>query len=166
MAKQSNWKYCKETTNQHHLAITFKDCVEKMHDVILAEGNRNSPFNEEDCINLDKVEGTLAQKEKREARRTMDISFGIAKNRQQQVVLCEYRLRYKNVNNLKKRELDSKISNSINLMGHNPIIHNCYLFIFQTGLKNQAYRWLRRLYSNKNIINAMDVNDLKEFYFN
>jgi len=166
MAKQSNWNYCKDTTNQHHLAIKFTDCVEKIHDVTIAEGSKNSPFKKEICINLDKVEGKLAQKEKRNARKTMDISFGLKKDKQKQILLCEYRLRYKNINNLKKSELDSKISNSTNLLGHSPVIHNCYLFIFSPSIKSQAYRYIRRLYSNKNIVNVMDIHDLKRVYFN
>ncbi len=166
MEHQNNWKYCTETTNHHQMVKKYKNCVENIKDLTIVEGGKNPPFNDEKCLNLDKVEGILAQKEKREARKTMDMSFGIVLGNQRQFLLCEYRLNYKNVKNLKRSEMDSKISNSRILLGHEPAIHKCYLFIFNSKIKHQAYSILRRLFSNRSIVKAMDVNELKEIYFN
>ena len=165
MVEKNNWKYCKETTIQHPIALKFENCVEDIGTVSIAEGAKKSPFSHEVCINLDKVERLLAKKQKREAQRTMDISFGIKYGNQKRILLCEYRLNYKNVNNLKKSELDLKISNSKSLVGQDPLVHNYYLFIFNSNLKNQAYHVLRRLYANNNTIEVMDLIDLKNHFF-
>ena len=165
MALQNKWKYCADTTNQHPISKKFKDCVEKLDTLCKEEGAKKTPFSKEQCLNIDRVENILAQNEKRNARKTMDISFGLKSGNEKRVILCELRLNYKNVNNLKKSELDSKISNSRNILGHSTVIFNPSLFIFTSQIKNQAYRLLRRLYSNKNTVKAIDLNDLKKYYF-
>ena len=165
MVKQINWEYCKDTTAQHHITIKFKKCIVNFDAFCKAEGAKKTPFSNEDCVNLDMVENIIAQSEKRNSRKTMDAFFGIKLEHQRKVVLCEFRLNYKNVNNLSKSELDGKLSNSINLIGHNPMINNSYLFVFNSNLKNQAYRRLRALYSNKKKMQAVDLVDLKNLYF-
>ncbi len=166
MVQLNNLKYCSETTNQHRISIKFEKFLEEINHVCIAEGAKRPPFSDELCINLDKIEGSLAQRDKRNARKTMDISFGIASGKQKRILLCELRFNYRNVNNLKKADLDSKIINSRNLLGHDPVIYQPYIFIFKTRLKNQAYSVLRRLYSNKKTITAMDLNELRNKYFN
>ena len=47
------------------------------------------------ALNLDLVESTNIKKEKRDARRTMDMTFGIKKGKLKQMILVEYRLRKK-----------------------------------------------------------------------
>lgn len=165
MAQQNKWKYCEKTTNQHSIYIKGNSYIEPIHDVIAEEGQKRNPFTDEVCINLDKYEGYLAQKEKRGKRKTMDISFGVKLGRDKRTVLCELRLNYKNVNNLRKKELDSKIDNTKNIVGHNPVIYTPFIFVFSKKIKNQAFRTLRRLYSNRTNMLALDIDDLKNKYF-
>ncbi len=165
MAQQNNWTYCEETLERHPLSRSFPECIEPLNGICLTEGARKSPFNEEKCLNIDKVESLLAQREKRDLRKTMDLSIGLKLGQEIKIMLCELRFNYKNVNNLKKSDLDSKMQNSQTLLGHQPPIHKPYLFVFNSSVKNQAYSVLRRLYSNKSIVEAIDLMDLKSKYF-
>lgn len=165
MEKQNNYKYCPVTTQQHHLAKRFVLCVEKFNDVMSAEGEKRTVFKNEICINLDKVEQSLAQAEKRCRHKTMDICFGVLKNNTKHLVLCECRFNYQNVKNLSKSELDNKISYSKELVGNEITIHQYIIFLFNIEIKQQAFSRLRRLYSNKNILKVLDINEFKQEYF-
>lgn len=165
MAKQTNWEYCKDTTTHHQIAKKYKKCIVDLDTFCKEEGAKKTPFSNEKCINLDMVENIIAQHDKRNSRKTMDAFFGIKLNHQKKVILCEFRLNYKNVNNLSKSELDAKLSNSINIVGQTPMIDKTYLFVFNSNIKNQAYRRLRALYSNKKSMKAIDLNELKSLYF-
>jgi hypothetical protein len=166
MELQNDWKYCEATTCGHNLAKKYSDCIESIHALIRNEGGKKSLFKDEKCLNLDKIETKQAQEKKQEIKfATMDCSFGISYRKQKRMILCEYRLRYKNVNNISKTELDSKIAHSKNVLGATCIIHNCYLFIFSSEIKEQAKNKLRRLYNGNKAVKAMDVNELKELYF-
>jgi hypothetical protein len=165
MDQQNSWKYCKATTNKHPVAIKFKQYVEEIHSVCINEGAKKTSFSKEKCINLDKIEWFIAKKEKRNALKTMDISFGIKSGNKKRIALCELRLNFENVYNLKKSDIDSKISHSIDILGHSLMIYNFYLFIFKSDKKNQANYVLRRLYSNKNMFEILDLYGLKNKYF-
>lgn len=165
MEKQNDCKYCLLTTQQHHLAKIYAQYVEKINHVMLNEGEKRVAFTDEICINLDKIELSLAQKEKRCRRKTMDLCFGIIENNSKQIVLCECRFNYQNANNLSKSELDTKISYSKELVGNEITIHHYFIFLFKAGIKQQAYSILRRLYSNKNIFKVLDINEFKQEYF-
>lgn len=129
-----------------------------------ANSNSNS-FSDEECLNMDSIEKKIAQKEKRNARKTMDISFGVVDGKNKRFVLCEYRLNYKNLKNLDKKELNDKLSNTKNLLGFEPPIHNHYYFVFTHKIKQQAINVLRRLYQNKSNMVALDLADLKDIFF-
>lgn len=133
MEKQNNCKYCSITTQQHYLARNYAQYVEKINDVMLAEGAKRKIFKNEVCINLDKIEVFLAKAEKRDRRSTMDICFGVLKNNVKQLVLCECRFNYQNTNNLSKGELDSKISCSKKLVGSEITIHQYFVFCLKQG---------------------------------
>ncbi|KAA6346011.1 hypothetical protein EZS27_006436 [termite gut metagenome] len=161
MELQNKWKYCEATTCEHNLAIKHPDCIESIHAVIRNEGGKKSFFKTEKCLNLDKIETKQAQEKKQEIKATMDCSFGISHGKQKRMILCEYRLRYKNVNNLSKTELDSKITHSKNLLGTTYVIHNCYLFVFNPEIKKQAIHRLRWLYNGSKNREVIDINKLK-----
>lgn len=165
MAKLNNWTYCLQTTRNHQVARQHQNCIEKIDTLCKRDGARKTPFCDEVCINLDGVEKELAKEDKRNNRKTMDFSIGLKQGKQIRLVLIELRLRYKNINNLSKSELDSKIKNSKAILGQSPNLLNHYYFIFAPNLKNQAHRNLRRLYSNKSIVSGVDLSDLKEIYF-
>jgi len=161
----SNFKYCNETTKSHGLAKSYSNCIELLSNVSENEGAKSNPFSDEECLNMDKVENILARKEKRDARKTMDISFGVADGKNKCYVLCEYRLNYNNPNNLSKSELDAKLSNTKNLLGTELTIHKFYYFVFAHNIKQQAIHSLRRLYQNKSNMVALELADLKDIFF-
>ncbi len=162
------WKYNCKITIEHKLALKFSDSIENIHDIIVSEGGKNSPFKNQNqvCINIDKVEKNRAKKEKRNAYKTMDTSFAISYGKKNEMVLCEYKLNYKKPENISKSELDEKIKNSKDLLGNEPNIHSVYIFVFSTKIKSQALNKIRRLNSNKKNFNVVDINELKELYFN
>lgn len=161
----SHFKYCKETTKSHGLAKVHSNCIDLLSNVSKNEGAKSNPFSDEECLNMDKVENMIARKEKREARKTMDISFGVADGKNKRYVFCEYRLNYNNPNNLSKSELDAKLSNTKNLLGTELPIHNFYYFVFANKIKQQAIHSLRRLYQNKSNMVALDLADVKDIFF-
>lgn len=160
----SNFKYCKETTKSHSLAKVHSNCIELLSNVSKNEGAKSNPFGDEECLNMDTIEKKIAQKEKRNARKTMDISFGVADGKNKRYVLCEYRLNYKNPNNLSKSELNAKLSNTKDLLGTELPIHNHFYFVFSNKIEEAKY-YLRRLYQNKSNMVAFDLADFKKTFF-
>jgi len=167
MAEQNNWTYCVLTTKAHCISKCHPDCIEKIDTVCKNDGAKHTPFENEICLNLDKVEINQAKFEKRDRRKTMDFSLGLKHSdyNQNRFLLVELRLRYKNVNNLSQNELKLKIDNSRNILGNNPVIINHYYFVFPSQLKHQAHRNLRRLFSNKSFVSGVDLDDIKRIYF-
>lgn len=165
MAKQNKKLYSKEQTEKHVLSKQYVNCLQNIKAIVISEGGKKSNFSDETAINLDCVEQSKSKLQKRNANKTMDMVFSFDNEKIIQMILTEFRLNYTNVNNLSKSELDAKISHSKNLLGHQPTIHNVYLFVFQTKLKQQATSVLRRLYSNKPTHKALDITDLYTEYF-
>lgn len=165
MGKQNSWLYCSNTTKEHGLSKKHSGCVEKIYDITISEGGKKPPFSSEVALNMDKIELSIAKKDKRNARKTMDMAFGVKRGRSKQFVLCEYRLNYKNPNNIRKSELDSKLLYTKSLLGNEPAVHNNYLFIFLSNIKQQAISKLRRLYSSRPNYMAIDVPELKSRFF-
>ncbi|WP_430814009.1 hypothetical protein [Carboxylicivirga sp. RSCT41] len=160
-------KYCKHTTKQHHIAISHSNCVESIDDITINEGARRSPFNGELAVNLDKVEAGIARTNRTDPRKTVDMVFGVSDNngRQCRMVLCEYRLRYKNANNLSKTELDSKVANSRGIIGQSPQIATPHICVFSDKIKQEAYNRIRRLYAHRKVFSVMTVSELKSEFF-
>lgn len=131
-----------------------------------AEGEKRAVFQNEICINLDKIESFLARSEKRSCNKTMDLCFGALENNAKQIVLCECRFNYQNADNLSKTDLDAKMAYSKQLTGNEIAIHNHFIFLFKTGVKNQAYNKLRRLYSNRDFCKVLDIHEFKQVFFN
>lgn len=165
MAEQSEWQYCTEITKNHVVPKVHRDCLERLDFVCKNDGAKKTPFEDEICVNIDKVEESLAKKDRRDKRKIMDLSFGLVAKKESRFVLVELRLRYKNVNNLSKTELDSKILTSKSILGQSPNLLNHYYFVFNSKLKHQAHRNLRRLFANKKIVSGIDLTDLKNEFF-
>ncbi len=67
----------------------------------------------------------------------MDMAFCVNLSKLINIVLLDFRLNNKNVNNLSESEIDQKINHSKNLLSnHNPI-YPTYYFIFGKSLKNR-----------------------------
>lgn len=166
MDNRNNLTYCKETTENHQIASNYSNCIQKIDCVCRKEGAKRTCFTNEICLNLDDYEVNNAKRNRRAEQKTMDFCFGVkTPNDKKKMVLVELRLKYKNWRNLGKNELDKKISHSKILLGQDPIILNHFYFIFSSEIKEQAHNYLRRLYSNKNTVSGIDLNDLKKNYF-
>ncbi len=165
MEKQNRWKYNKKCTIEHELACRYRESIEKIGDVINEEGEKNTQFTNQICLNIDKVEKLLAKKEKRNANKTMDTTFAISSGKKHEMLLCEYRLNYKKPENISKKDLNDKISYSKSLLGNQPAVHNVYIFVFNTKIKAQALNKIRRIFSNKNTVSVVDIQELKKIYF-
>jgi hypothetical protein len=164
MARKNNWTYCENTTTNHSLAKNNSNCLEEIFQITCNEGAKKNPFTTEIAINIDDVERYLSKKEKRNSKKTMDMSFGAIKSKTKCFILAEYRLNYTNPNNLSKSELDDKIKNTLDLLG-NEINISTFLFIFSPNVKNHANYIIRRLYSNRPNYIALDISDFKSNYF-
>ena len=168
MVTQSKWLYCCDTTKEHSVSKRYPNCLEKIDEITKGESIKKlkTRFSEEIALNLDKVESDRTRG-KGNSNSTMDIAFGIKKEgKSKQFILCEYRLNYKNVNNIKKSDLDSKISHSKNLLGAEIPIQTSYLFVFSSKIQKTALNKLRRFSSNKSTLYvAIDVPKLYSSYF-
>jgi len=172
MEQHSEMFYCVNTTESHTFHRSYPHCYERMKDVAEEGGCKTSPFTNEKCLNLDKLEIELARKEGRSLRSTMDIAFGVSifdakagTIKKRTLVLCDYKLRVRSPRNLGKKELDSKISGSKAILGQSlPICQSNY-FVFTNDKKEEAYNHLRRLYSNKKTAIALTITELAELYF-
>lgn len=166
MANQNNLTYCKETTENHQIALNYSDCIQKIDSVCIKDGAKRTCFTNEICLNLDDYEVHNAKRNGTANQKTMDFCFGVkTPNDKKKIVLVELRLNYTNWKNLRKNELDEKISHSKVILGQSPIILNHFYFIFSSQIKNQAHNYLRRLYLNKSTVSGIDLNDLKKIYF-
>ncbi len=167
MDNLNNLTYCSTTTNNHKIASICPQCVQKINAVCIKDGAKHTCFTNEVCLNIDDFETFLAQHEKRDKQKTMDFSFGVnIENRnEQKMILVELRLNYTNWRNISKKELDDKINHSKVILGHSPIISNQYYFVFKSDLKQQAHNHLRRLYLNRNFVFGVDLNELKNNFF-
>lgn len=166
MAQPNNqWQYCEQTTKNHQINKKVGVALKSIDFVCKRDGAKKTPFSEQECIDLDEVETFLASNEKRQKIKTMDVSFGISKGKRGQMVLCELRLNFKNVNNIGRKDLDEKMNNSKRILGHDPSIFSKSFFVFSSKLKQQATNRLRRLYANKSIIEVTDLEGLKAQFF-
>ncbi|GAB4206556.1 MAG: hypothetical protein Fur0023_16570 [Bacteroidia bacterium] len=165
MAKQSNnvMKYCASTTKNHPLAKKHRECIEKISDACKTAGAKSSPFDQEICLNLDKVEDQKAKCDGRNKHKTMDIAFGI---KSKEMILCDFKFNCENPNNLKHKDLKGKISYSEILLGQTISIHKPYLFLFESKIKRQALNLIRRLFTNKpDEVDVLDIDEFKKKYF-
>jgi hypothetical protein len=155
--------YCKKATQEHHLSISFPECLLGINQIITREGQRCSLFdNDWIVLDLDEVEKKLKQKENRVYQyKTCDFISGIKINNAAKMVLVECRLNYINANNLKSDEISGKINGSESIVGHTPSIHSIVYFLFTDKVKRLASRKLREMRSNKKEYKAATISDLK-----
>ena len=166
MENNAVWKYCPVTTKNHHISQKHTSCMTMINELCVKEGANKTPFNDECCFNIDRVEEIIAHKEKRVKHSTIDFFIGVKFDNNFGVLLCELKLNVKNVKNFSREDIDNKIKYSINIIGHEPKIIKPYLFIFQSNIRNEATNRLRRLFTNKpNFIQVNDLSQFKENYF-
>ena len=155
-------KYCKVTTLQHELAIKFPACLQELLTCIKQEGGKGGLFcHGEVCINLDEVEKQIGHAN-RDA--TMDVTIGLSKQgKNREMLLVEFRFRYKSPRNISEKSIRDKIAHSKDLVGGN--ISKDYVFIF-TSNKNEARSHFNRLFRGRNVsCLIMDENEFYTTYF-
>ncbi len=164
MAKQIKWKYCVSTTKS--IISQFQStCLQDINQIIVSEGGKNPPFTKEIAVNLDQYEVENAKKSKRNRYHTMDMVFAVIDHNSKYIILTELRLKYRNVNNLRKSELVQKINDSKQIIGYSITFFSTYYFIFKNNLVQQASNKLRRLFLNKSNYVAINIYDLKSKFF-
>lgn len=155
-------KYCKETTLLHPLATRFPHCLQELFSCIKQEGGKGILFcHKEICINLDEVEKNMAYSDR---KATMDITVGLSREgKNREMLLVEFRFRYKSPRNISEGNIRDKISHSKELLGG--AVSKDYIFIFSSH-KNEARSYFNRLFKGKNVsCLIMDEEELYTTYF-
>lgn len=164
-------KYSRTETLRLSNLINQNLCLEYLNELISDEGC-SSPHpifvNNEIVLNMDCVEADLANAGGRLRDKSMDSAFVIIDNTGtiSEILLVEFRFNYVNLKNLNRNELLGKVSGSTSALNPLSNIHNQYVFVFKSSLKNQAISRLNRM--NPRIPThyiAMDINDLRSNYF-
>ena len=165
---KSEWIY-KEAATISHPAISnpqFHRCLIDFSFLVVQEGGTPNPFSEEKTISVDCLEVTAAQNEKRPPRKTMDAAFVIEHLRKtvRQTVLVEFKFRVRNVENLRKQEIEDKVKNSKMLLGNEPPVLHRYFFIFKEGIKHQAINRISRIFKKPYNELEYEVTDLPALF--
>lgn len=160
-------KYCKITTINHPISLTYPNCIEDINSLFIREGyaSPEQPFiNNEVILNLDFVESEVAPLANRLKNRSMDFTFGLSNNGQsiQLMVLAELKLNQQNPNQLKREHLEEKVAGSMSVLNSSIDIYANYIFIFRSDKKEEAKSRLFRM--NPKIPNEYLVMDIEEFY--
>jgi hypothetical protein len=164
-------KYSETETLKLSAQINKDQCLLGLNVLISKEGcSETMPVfvNNEIILDMDCVELQLAMANTRKQNKSMDSAFVITDNsgKKKEILFVEFRFNYTNLKNLDRKELEGKVSGSINSL--NPItnIHNQYFFIFNSNLKNQAISRLKRMLPriDNNYI-ATDITELKSNFF-
>lgn len=151
-------KYCKETTLLHPLAARFPNCLQELLHCIRQEGGKGNLFcHQEICINLDEVERKTACADR---KATMDVTIGLSREgKNREMLLVEFRFRYKSPRNISEKNIRDKISHSKELLGGT--VSKDYIFIFSAH-KNEARSYFNRLFKGRNV--SCIIMDEEEFY--
>lgn len=155
-------KYCKATTLQHPVAKKYPVCLQELLSCIKQEGGKGTVFcHKEICINLDEVE---KQKGRGDREATMDVTVGLShEGKNREMLLVEFRFRYKSPRNISEANIRNKINHSRDLLGGTA--SKDYIFIF-TSNKNEARSHFNRLFRGKNVsCRIMDEDEFYSIYF-
>lgn len=124
----------------------------RCHELIQNVSDRDYPnkysFNLEiECLDIDAyVKGTHPE----QSRSSVDAVIGICSCRNdrtqinERLLLLEFRMDYKNINNLSSTELIRKIEGTIDILGYDIKINDEYYFLFDNGVINQVKSWFNR----------------------
>jgi hypothetical protein len=151
--------------------INMSGCLKDLNNFILNEGCADAMpvfVGNEVVIDTDCIERKIARKERRNRNKSMDSSFVIIDdiNSSKEIMLVESRFNYQNMKNLNQQELFDKVIGTIQALNYPSNIHNKYIYIFNSNLKQQAIRRFRNMVpSMPNNYIATDIRDLKATYF-
>lgn len=162
-------KYDRTLTLNHIKSMQHPACLIDFNSLIVKEGfNANLPVFENgiDVLDLDCVERVLAASAGRNQNKSMDCTFAIKDDTNAELLLVEFRFNYQNMKNLTRTELIGKVQGSLSALGTSMNVHQNYVFIFQSNLKQQAINRLFRM--NPRVPSsflAKDIFELKSQYF-
>ena len=159
MEIQNKFEFCNKTICNHKLIRLYSNCLVNLDVLFKREGGLGKNLNNYLCLDLDQVETNISKRDKRNKNSTVDCVFGISKNNQSKIVLCELKFNSKKPTNLKKTDLDAKLNYSKSIIGQQPSIYQKAIYLFKAKVKNQAKSHIRRLYSNRNICEVFDEQD-------
>jgi len=164
-------RYSQVETSGLAVQINKPQSLKDLNQLIVSEGYAGTMpvfTNSEIIIDMDYVEEVVANEEGRNRNKSMDSSAIITNDSGtvKEILLVEFRFNYLNMRNLDKRALFDKVTGSINALNNPTNIHNKYIYIFNSNLKQQAIRRFRNMVPSMptNYI-AADINDLKTLYF-
>ncbi len=164
-------KYSRVETLNLAAQINKEECLEDLNKLILREGCSDTMpvFKKNEVVlDMDCVEYELATTEGRTFNKSMDSAFVIVNDdgTAREIILVEFRFNYQSLKNLDKDDLLDKVSGSTNALKNTFSIHQRYIFIFNSNLKQQAINWLFRKYPRLPLSYiALDINDLKSVLF-
>jgi hypothetical protein len=164
-------RYSKPETLNLSAHLNRNNCLEDLNQLILNEGYSDVPpvsIDNKIVLNMDCVESELAKEEARNQNMSMDSAFVIVSNDKsiKEILLVEFRFNYQSLTHLKRDDLLNKVSGSTNALKNTLNIHQRYIFVFSSNLKEQAVRWLFRKYPRvPNNYVATDIAELKSLLF-
>lgn len=165
MAQMTKWKYSKKITVSHPITKQVA-CIEKIHGLCKKEGAKNTPFNQEKCIDVDKAEEEFARKESRNRRNSVDMAIGIKSGNNQKIMLCELKLNVKNPSGLKNDAIKNKFEQSKELLGKQTNFYPKPVYLVKQKHIDETINRLGRIYSGKiSSFNVFDLNDFKNTFF-
>ena len=164
-------RYSKPETLNLAVRLNTKNCLEDLNQFILNEGYSDAPLvsiDNKTVLNMDCVESELAKQEARKQSMSMDSAFVIVSNDKsiKEILLVEFRFNYRSLTHLKREDLLNKVSGSTNALKNTFDIHQRFIFVFSSDLKEQAVRWLFRKHPRvPNNYIATDIAGLKSLLF-
>lgn len=164
-------KYSEIETTKFAAQINQTACLVDLNRLVLTEGCIDTMpvfTSNEVVIDMDCVERRIARAARRNRNKSMDSSFVIvdSSNNANEILLVEFRFNYENMKNLDKSKLHAKVIGSKNALNNIVNIHNKYIYIFNSDLKQQAIRRFRNMNPSMptNYI-ATDIHNLKATFF-
>ncbi|MCC5918814.1 MAG: hypothetical protein JJU02_15955 [Cryomorphaceae bacterium] len=161
-------RYCRATTCEHPFSRSHESCIEVISAVLRTEGCKQQCrkiSSEAVCLNVDKVEESLASREQRSKNSTVDFVFGIREKNRQQIVLCELKCNQKEPENFNKSNIDQKVRQTQALIGRDVSLYEKPIVVFKSKILQQMQNRVRRAYNNRNLVEVLDVNGLGELFF-
>lgn len=163
-------KYCQHTTLNHPVSICHKAEIEKIEEILKCEGCTTNLFNNEQALNLDKVEIIQCRRANKQQSETMDMSIGISKNQRNcQMLLVEMKFKVKRASNISKTEIENKIKHSKDILSHHYQVYEKKIILFDNNKIREAESVINRYFGrkpkDKQEVIPLSVSQFKNIFF-
>jgi len=147
----------------------FNSCNPTLIEIYHEEGGISDFNKTEKVVNLDCIDNILVRKHERYGEATMDFSFIITNDNQEEIVFSDFKLRTtsgSNLQSINKNRIRNKIKNSTETYSLEiPTFANQFL-IFRKEVVPVAISRINRQYNNqKHSIISIDINDFYQTFF-